>query len=106
MNVEIGTEAAQFLLWEYLMQIFGMLSLQCSSWQLQHASLSFSNFVRQHAFCIHGILLAASACFLYRPASCNSSSWQLQHALLSFCYFFRYFGSHNCITAGYLSHPF
>jgi len=30
MNVEIGTEAPIFLFWEYLFQIFGILSLQCS----------------------------------------------------------------------------
>ncbi len=31
MNVEIGTEAPIFLFWEYLFQIFGILSLQCDS---------------------------------------------------------------------------
>ncbi len=31
MNVEIGTEAPIFLFWEYLFQIFGILSLQCIS---------------------------------------------------------------------------
>ncbi len=29
MNVEIGTQAPLFLFWEYLFQIFGILSLQC-----------------------------------------------------------------------------
>jgi hypothetical protein len=31
MNVEIGTEAPIFLFWEYLFQILGILSLQCSN---------------------------------------------------------------------------
>jgi hypothetical protein len=30
MNVEIGTEASIFLFWEYLFQIFNILSLQCA----------------------------------------------------------------------------
>jgi hypothetical protein len=35
MNVEIGTEAPIFLFWEYLFQIFGILSLQCAWKQLE-----------------------------------------------------------------------
>jgi hypothetical protein len=38
MNVEIGTEAPIFLFWEYLFQIFGILSLQCRAAKAEQKS--------------------------------------------------------------------
>jgi hypothetical protein len=43
MNVEIGTEAPLFLFWEYLFQIFGILSLQCAYENLKKSSFYTAN---------------------------------------------------------------
>ncbi len=39
MNVEIETEAPIFLFWEYLFQIFGILSLQCGALEAHTGAL-------------------------------------------------------------------
>jgi hypothetical protein len=42
MNVEIETEAEQFLSWEYLylFQIFGIVSLECIVYNVQYSTRS------------------------------------------------------------------
>jgi hypothetical protein len=37
MNVGFGTVAVQFLFWEYLFQIFGIVSLQCTEVKFLHS---------------------------------------------------------------------
>jgi hypothetical protein len=43
MNVEIGNETPIFLFWEYLFQIFGILSLQCSEAKNKDHKFSMRN---------------------------------------------------------------
>jgi hypothetical protein len=50
MNVEIGTETPIFLFWEYLVQIFGILSLQCI-W-FAYPPLQYDDFEAKIGKCI------------------------------------------------------
>jgi hypothetical protein len=49
MKVEIGTVTVQVLFWEYLLQIFGIVSLQCSI-SLKHClTNNFCNLLKRFA---------------------------------------------------------
>jgi hypothetical protein len=54
MNVEIGTEAPIFLFWEYLFQIFGILSLQCMVQSSYTAQLVDRHDKKDMTFCAGG----------------------------------------------------
>ncbi len=61
MNVGIGTVAAQFLSWDYLFQIFGIVSLQCA-----HKKMSIFFFQKTHLpIPIYSLLQAVNECGPY-----------------------------------------
>jgi hypothetical protein len=62
MNVEIGTEAPIFLSWEYLFQIFGILSLQCMENHVYNKIFSFCLAV----LCALGLKFAKSAYMTFK----------------------------------------
>jgi hypothetical protein len=45
MNVEIGTEAAQFPFWEFFLPIFGTVSLHCRLLQVANSVILYDNFL-------------------------------------------------------------
>jgi hypothetical protein len=54
MNVEIGTNAPIFLFWEYLFQIFGILSLQCTAQLMQLCNVQCKQ--TDFTLCLHTVL--------------------------------------------------
>jgi hypothetical protein len=53
MNVEIGTVAEQFNFWEYLFLISGIVSLQCTGWQMESLCLIRKTWLTGHENLLH-----------------------------------------------------
>jgi hypothetical protein len=61
MNVEIGTEALIFLFWEYLFQIFGILSLQCKRAQITLVAFAKGNLLPFGLLCMRNPRIVCNA---------------------------------------------
>jgi hypothetical protein len=63
MNIGIGTVPAQFLSWEYLFRIFGIVSLQCFRGGACDCAIDLGRgcWGAQRQFCVKGLVMYASA---------------------------------------------
>ncbi len=95
MNVEIGAEAPIFLFWEYLFQIFGILSLQCS-WDLANQNKETFSVWKEEVKSAKLLIMTYAYILLniiLRLLSSNYASFTCRQRYTTICYKMSYFPS-------------